>query len=131
LLAGLPANDPFILKEEGDKLKGRVTECAHSNVHILKDGVFQTAPLDSLILPGIARKHLIAKCKELGVPVSETAFSVEEMYNADEVLVSSASSFGVALKTIDGKPVGGKAPDLLKKIQKAVIDEFDEETSKG
>ena len=38
---------------------GRVTECAHSNVHIIKDGALYTAPLDNLILPGIARKHLI------------------------------------------------------------------------
>jgi D-alanine transaminase len=129
LLAGVSADSPFIL-EEGGKLKGRVTECAHSNVHILKDGVFQTAPLDNLILPGIARKHLIAKCRELGVPVSETPFSVEEMYNADEVMVSSASTFGISLKSIDGRPVGGKAQDLLKKIQIAVMDEFDAETGK-
>ena len=33
----------------------RVTECAHSNVHILKDGVFKTAPCDNLILPGSPR----------------------------------------------------------------------------
>ena len=31
----------------------RVTECAHSNCHILKDGRLITAPLDNLILPGI------------------------------------------------------------------------------
>ena len=37
----------------------RVTECAHSNVSIIKDGIFKTAPTDHLILPGIARAHLI------------------------------------------------------------------------
>src|SRR5699024_4867094 len=36
---------------------GRVTECAHSNCHILKDGKLYTAPTDNLILPGIARAH--------------------------------------------------------------------------
>ncbi|MEI3140858.1 MAG: aminotransferase class IV [Lawsonibacter sp.] len=35
----------------------RVTECAHSNISMLKDGVLRTAPTDELILPGIARKH--------------------------------------------------------------------------
>ena len=34
---------------------GRVTECAHSNCHIIKDGKLITAPTDNLILPGIAR----------------------------------------------------------------------------
>ena len=31
----------------------RVTECAHSNISMLKDGVLHTAPTDELILPGI------------------------------------------------------------------------------
>ena len=30
----------------------RVTECAHSNCHIIKDGKLITAPTDNLILPG-------------------------------------------------------------------------------
>ncbi|MDR1569312.1 MAG: aminotransferase class IV [Oscillospiraceae bacterium] len=106
----------------------RVTECAHSNVHILKDGVFQTAPLDNLILPGIARKHLIYHCEKLGIPVREEPFTVAQMMDADEVLVSSASTFGVALSQIDGQPVGGKAPALLEKIQHAVMHEFLMET---
>ena len=33
----------------------RVTECSHSNVHILKNGTLYTAPCDELILPGITR----------------------------------------------------------------------------
>ena len=39
---------------------GRVTECAHSNVHIIKDGMLITAPLDNLILGGITRKKILA-----------------------------------------------------------------------
>ena len=106
----------------------RVTECSHSNVHILKNGMLQTAPTDELILPGIARKHLIEQCKALSVPVSETPFTVDEMMNADEVIVSSASTFGIALSHINGKPVGGKAPELLAKLQDAVFHEFLAET---
>ena len=37
---------------------GRVTECAHSNISILKDGVLITHPTDHYILPGITRKHI-------------------------------------------------------------------------
>ncbi len=106
----------------------RVTECAHSNVHILKDGIFMTAPTDHLILPGIARAHLIKACKKLGIAVDETPFTVDELMNADEVIVSSASTFGRSASEIDGKPVGGKAPELLKKLQDEVMREFYEET---
>lgn len=106
----------------------RVTECAHSNVHIIKDGVFMTAPTDHLILPGIARAHLIKACKKLGIAVDETPFTVDELMNADEVIISSASTFCRAASEIDGKPVGGKAPELLKMLQDEVMREFYEET---
>ena len=38
---------------------GVVTECAHSNVSILKNGVFYSHPNDELILRGIAKTHMI------------------------------------------------------------------------
>ncbi|MDR0562322.1 MAG: aminotransferase class IV [Spirochaetaceae bacterium] len=108
----------------------RVTEGSHSNVHILKDGVFQTAPADNLILPGIARAHLIAHCRKLGIPVSETPFTVSEMFNADEVMTSSASTFCLSASHIDGIAVGGKAPVLLRRLQDSVLAEFHEATSR-
>ncbi len=108
---------------------GRVTECAHSNVHIIKNGVFQTAPCDNLILPGIARRHLLSACQRLGIPTLEEPFSLDEMFSADEILISSAGSLGLAAEEIDGKKVGGKASDILKRIQDEVQREFDEETS--
>ncbi|MCR5559439.1 aminotransferase class IV [Schwartzia sp. (in: firmicutes)] len=108
---------------------GRVTECAHSNCHILKDGKLFTAPTDNLILPGIARAHLIRKCKELGIAVSETPYYLKDLMEADEVLVTSSSNFCLRVETVDGKPVGGKAPELYEKIRKAVLDEFLEATN--
>ena len=108
---------------------GRVTECAHSNVHIFKDGVFITAPTDNLILPGIARKHLIAACGRLGIPVQERPYTVEELAAADEIMISSAGSLCLAAQELDGKPCGGKAPQLLKTLQDEVLREFLEETN--
>lgn len=129
---------PSVIASEKAKQRGcdetvfhrgeRVTECAHSNVHIIKDGVFITAPTDNLILPGIARAHLIKACRKLGIPVSEEPYTVEELMNADEIMISSAGSLCLAAEEIDGKPVGGKAPELLKKLQDEVLREFMEET---
>lgn len=107
---------------------GRVTECAHSNVHIIKDGILRTAPTDNLILPGIARKHLIEKCGELGIAVDETPFNLDDLMNADEVIISSCSSMCRSASEIDGKPVGGKAPELLRKLQDALLSEYLEAT---
>lgn len=106
----------------------RVTECAHSNVSILKDGVFKTAPTDNLILPGIARAHLIKACKKLDIPVSEEPFTVAELFEADEIIVSSSGSLCLAVEEMDSKKVGGKSPKLLKQIQDEVLREFMQET---
>ena len=86
----------------------RVTECSHSNVHIIKDGVLRTAPCDELILPGITRKHIIAICEKKGIPVVEEPFTVAQMMEADEVFFSSSSALTCRIGEIDGKPVGMK-----------------------
>jgi D-alanine transaminase len=108
----------------------RVTECAHSNVHIIKDGVFQTPPADNLILGGITRIHLLAMCKKLGIPTKEEPFTLEELFNADEIMVSACTRFCLSASHIDGKPVGGKAPGLLKKLQDGMLGEFYEAVGK-
>lgn len=106
----------------------RVTECAHSNVSILKNGILKTAPTDNLILPGIARAHLIKMCKKFNIPVDETAFTLKELMEADEVIVTSSGQFCMTACEIDGKPVGGKAPEIIEKLQDALLKEFLEET---
>ena len=103
---------------------GRVTECSHSNVHIIKDGVFYTAPTDNLILAGIARAHLIAACKRLGIPVSETPFTVDELMAADEIITSSSTAPCIRACRVNGQAAGMKREDLFDAIHKAVFDEY-------
>lgn len=104
---------------------GFVTECAHSNVHILKDGALITHPADNLILPGIARKHLLASCERLGVPICERPFTREELMAADEVFISMSDSFARGISHVDGIAVGGRDRDLLKLLQDDLTREFD------
>ena len=107
-----------------------VTECAHSNVSILKNGTFLSHPNDNLILRGIAKTHMIQACYRLGIQVLERAFTLEELMAADEVIVTSSSNFCLHAGFIDGKPVGGKDPETLKKIQDAVLEEYLEYTGR-
>lgn len=109
---------------------GIVTECAHSNVSILKDGEFISHPNDNQILRGISKTHMIAACYRLGIQVMERPFTLEELMDADEVIVTSSSNFCLHAESIDGIMVGGKDPENLKKIQDAVITEYLEYTGK-
>ena len=103
---------------------GRVTECAHSNIQILKDGKLIEPPADEMILAGIQRGHIMQKCESFGIPVEVRPFTMQELMDADEIIVSSAGSLCLSVYEIDGKPVGGKAPELLKKLQNALHQDF-------
>jgi len=103
---------------------GRVTECTRSNVSIISNGVFRTAPADNMILPGISRARLIMHCQKLGIPVEEVPFCTDELLNADEVIISSSGALCVPAKSIDGVKVGGKAPEILDRLRDSVLDEF-------
>ena len=111
-------------RSEANGIKMRVTEGAHSNVHCIKDGVLYTAPLDNLILPGIARKNIIRICAKLGITVKEEPFSLDFLRSADEIIFSSSSNFCVSVTELNGENVGGKAPDILKLLQDALLDDY-------
>ena len=104
----------------------RVTECAHSNLSILKNGCFYTAPTDEYILPGIERKHLIEACEVNKIPVKEIAFTLDDVMNADEIIVSSSSTLCLRVSDIDHKSVGGKDDYHFQQLQDYVFNKFEE-----
>lgn len=108
----------------------RVTECAHSNISIIRrDGTVQTAPADNMILAGVARGHMIEQCAMLGIPCEEKPFTVDEMMDAAEVIVTSSGTLCRPACEIDGVKVGGGAPEILKKLQDALFGDFIEKTN--
>jgi D-alanine transaminase len=107
---------------------GRVTECAHSNISIIKDGAVKTAPADNMILAGVARAHLIKVCREFGIPVYEEPYTLDELMAADEVIVTSSGTLCRPVKSVDGIPVGGKAPQLLRRLQDELMRDYLDKT---
>ena len=106
----------------------RVTECAHSNILIIKDGVLCTPPRDNLILPGITLKHLLMLAEKNGIPTSEAPFTMQELVDADEIIVSSSGGLCIQAVELDGKPIGGKDPKTLKTLQDAYAKFYAEDT---
>lgn len=105
---------------------GVVTECSHSNVQILRDGVLYAHPNDWHILRGISKTHLIQAAWRLSVPVIERPFTLDELRDADEVIVTSSSHICTFADELDGKPVGGRDPRTLKMLQDEVYREYRE-----
>ncbi len=106
-----------------------VTECAHSGLSVLKGGRLVTTPLSEWILPSITRKHLLQICRELSVPIEERPYTVSELMNADEIIVTSSLTLFSRVFEIDGMPVGGHDLPLFQKLNEAYMDRFKSETT--
>lgn len=108
---------------------GIVTECAHSNLSILKDGVLITHAADNLILAGTGRAHLLAACRKIGIPISERDYTLEELMDADEILITSASALCMRVLEVDGRSVGGRDGAAVKRLQDDLLNDFLEKTN--
>lgn len=101
--------------------EGYVTEGSSSNIWIInKDNEIITRSIDGKILSGITRKT-IAKFSKLNyLTVIENKFSKDEMLNAKEVFLTSASSFVTPITEIDNVKINegvvGEMSITLKKL---------------
>ena len=97
----------ILLYNENNEL----TECGACNAYIVKDGVVATPPLSNEILPGITRQLLLGVLRADGtIPVEERAITMDEVWDADEIWISSSSKEVVPVVKLDGKPVGDGKP---------------------
>lgn len=106
----------------------RVTEAAHSSILMLKDGALVVPPLDELILPGITRAVTVKLCEDNGIPVITRVFTVEELMDADEIILCSTTKNVIFVYEIDGKEVAGKDRALAQKIQTLFLEEVYRQT---
>lgn len=103
---------------------GIVTECSHSNVSILKNGILITAPCDQYILPGVTRAHLIDAAHENGIEVEERKYTVDDLMDADEIIVTSSSKMARGVKTVDKTPVGGRDEATLCLLRDSLYESY-------
>jgi D-alanine transaminase len=90
---------------------GMVTEGAATNVWIVdRADVLRTRRLGREILPGCTRDALMTLMQKRGIPFQECAFSRNELLDAREVFLTSASSFVKPVVRIDDQPIGDGMP---------------------
>jgi len=97
--------------------EGRITECAHSGLAILKNGTVITAPLNREILPSITRKHLVELCRSAGIPLEERFLTLDELREADEALLMSTTKLLMPVTRFGDLPIGGRDPQLLERLR--------------
>jgi D-alanine transaminase len=89
---------------------GVVTEATRSNVLAVVGGVVRTHPTGPLILPGVTREVVLELALEAGIPVREEELGVDELFAAEEVLLTGTTSDVMPVVMVDGRAVGGGRP---------------------
>ncbi|BEP51120.1 D-amino acid aminotransferase [Variovorax paradoxus] len=87
-----------------------LSEASSSNVWIVKDGGLVGPPKDNLVLTGIRYGLLERLCAECGIPFALRRISRDEVFGADELLLSSASKEVLPVVTLDGQAIGNGRP---------------------
>ena len=99
---------------------GIITEASSCNVFMVKDNAIFTPPLDNQLLPGITRQIALEAFKRAGLAVEEKWFTKEDLFNADEVWLTSSSKEIAPVVEVDGKTIGsGEVGQMWEKAIKA------------
>lgn len=107
---------------------GKVTEATSASAFIIKEKTLITKPFSNEILPGIRRQNILKFARELGLSVMERAFSMSEVYNADEVFISAASLPILGVVKADGKVIAdGKVGDFTQKLRQRYLQKMKSE----
>ncbi len=115
-LAGF--DEALLLNEKGELAEGSV-----SNVFIICNGVVLTPPLESGILPGIAREVLLEIASAMDIKVIEKILMPADIFCAEEAFLTNSVLEIMPLTTVDRKPIGpGRPGPLTRKLMSAYKD---------
>lgn len=98
---------------------GFLSEGASCNIWIAKNNVLLAPPRSNLILEGIRYRLLEELAEQAGVPFEARALSEQEVNDADEIMMTSATKEILPITQYNGSPVGsGKAGPVYEKLRK-------------
>jgi D-amino acid aminotransferase len=98
--------------------KNDVLECATSNFFIVKNGTLVTATEN--ILAGVTRNVVIELAKKNGLTVDERAYTLDELFSADECFLTSSFKDVVPVVKVGDKTIAdGLVGETTKKIARA------------
>lgn len=111
---------------------GKVTEATSASAFIIKDKTLITKPFSNEILCGIRRQNILKFARELNLSVVERAFSMNEVYEADEVFISAASLPILGVIKADGKVIAnGKIGKFTQQLRQRYLQKMRNEAGLG
>lgn len=116
VLMRLEANEAGVDDAIELDMEGYVCEAPGYNVFIMKTGVLCT-PADNILF-GITRQTVLELAKAEGIQVAQGRIQPFDLYNADEVFLSSTAGGIFPVTQLDGRTIGdGKAGPVTMKLR--------------
>jgi D-alanine transaminase len=103
---------------------GIITECSHSNIFFVINGVLFTHPETNQVLSGITRKNIIRIARKAGIPVKEEAVRQEILNKVGEAFISNTSGEVTPVIAVNDLVIGDGKPGPLTRI---IRESFNEE----
>ena len=106
LLANVLAKNEAVRKKAYEAIlieKGKITEATASNVWIVKNNKLFTHPTNTDILKGVTRESIKRIIKTNKLQLNEKSFTIKQLYNADEVFITSSTNLVTPIIKIDSK----------------------------
>jgi branched-chain amino acid aminotransferase len=105
--AHLKGYDETVLLNE----RGTVAECTSANIFAVFGNAVFTPPLADGCLSGITREVLLNEIHIPGIEIAERTLTVEDLYAADEVFITSTTRDLMPVREIAGRALRG-VPDV-------------------
>jgi branched-chain amino acid aminotransferase len=96
------ADDAILLNS-----RGHIAEASVANVFVLRERTLYTPPATDGCLEGITRRAVMELARErLGLSTVERSIGRADMFAADEVFLTGSGAGVLAVRSLDGRPLG-------------------------
>lgn len=112
-----------------------------SNALLVKDGAVLTpiargeegsSTLPSPVLPGITRAAVIEIAESRDLPVHKQMLSIDDLLNADEVMLTNSSWQVLPVTAVENERIGGgEVGPVTKQLRQALLERIETETTSG
>jgi branched-subunit amino acid aminotransferase/4-amino-4-deoxychorismate lyase len=100
--------------------RNTLAEGCISNVFVVKSGSLKTPLLDTPVLPGIARAVVLELARSMGIAVAETALSIDDLLDADEVFLTNVLMQVMPVTKIERREIAdGKVGAQTRRLREA------------
>ena len=108
---------------------GNVAEGALNNVFVVRDNTLLTPPTSDGALQGVTREVILQLARENDIRTEQHSLTPYDLYTADECFLTGTGIELVAVREVDGRPLGACPGPVFSRIQDLFRDFVVRETS--